>query len=92
MLGSLPLTVKIKAESFCMNSNYCRWLVRELNIPDTGIDLLQTIYERAHYEADLSYGRSAAIYLTRGTNQGDKLSPLPFGIIFNVLLLALNRR
>ena len=63
-----------------------RWL-RELNIPD--IDLLQTLYEKAHYEADLPYGRSAAIYLTRGTKQGDKLSPLLFGIIFNALLLAL---
>ena len=63
-----------------------RWL-RELNIPD--VDLLQALYKRAYYEADLPYGRSAPIYLTRGTKQGDKLSPLLFGLIFNALLLAL---
>jgi len=49
-----------------------RWL-RRLNIPD--IDLLQALYNRAHYEADLPYGRSAPIYLTRGQKQGDKLPP-----------------
>ena len=63
-----------------------RWL-RKLNIPD--IDLLQALYERACYEADLPYGRSAPIFLTRGQKQGDKLSPLLFNLIFNALLLAL---
>ena len=63
-----------------------RWL-RELNVPD--IDLLQALYEAAYYEADLSYGRSAPICLERGQKQGDKLSPLLFGLIFNALLLAL---
>ena len=63
-----------------------RWL-RRLNIPD--IDLLQALYEHAYYEADLPYGRSAPIYLTRGQKQGDKLSPLLFNLIFNALLIAL---
>ena len=45
-------------------------------------DVLQALYERAYYEAD-------PIYLTRGQKQGDKLSPLLFNLIFNVLLLAL---
>ena len=63
-----------------------RWL-RRLNVPD--IDLLQALYERAYYEADLPYGRSAPIYLTRVQKQGDKLSPLLFNLIFNALLLAL---
>ncbi len=39
--------------------------------------------------ADLPYGQSAPIPLTRGTKQGDKLPPLLFGLIFNSLLLAL---
>ena len=63
-----------------------RWL-RELNVPD--VDLLRSLYDRSYYVADLPYGQSAPIPLTRGTKQGDKLSPLLFGIIFNCLLLAL---
>jgi len=65
-----------------------RWLT-ELNIPD--VDLLQSLYEGAHYEADLPYGRSASVYLTRGTKQGDILSPLLFNLIFNALLIGLRR-
>ena len=63
-----------------------RWL-RELNIPD--IDLLQSLYSRASYQADLPYGRSASVFLSRGKRQGDKLSPLLFSLVFNALLLAL---
>ena len=62
------------------------WL-RELNIPD--VDLLQALYREAHYVADLPYGRSAPVPLTRGSKQGDKLSPLLFSLLFNALLLAL---
>ena len=64
------------------------WL-RHLNIPD--IDILQSLYEGAHYVADLPYGRSATVTLTRGTKQGDKLSPLLFSLVFNALLLALKK-
>ena len=63
-----------------------RWL-RELNIPD--IDLLQSLYSGAGYQADLPYGRSASVFLSRGKKQGDKLSPLLFSLVFNALLLAL---
>ncbi len=67
-----------------------RWL-RELNVPD--IDLLRSLYHESSYVADLPYGKSAPIPLTRGTKQGDKLSravsPLLFDLIFNCLLLAL---
>ena len=64
------------------------WL-RHLNVPD--VDLLQSLYEGAHYVADLPYGRSATITLDRGTKQGDKLSPLLFSLVFNALLLALKK-
>jgi hypothetical protein len=63
-----------------------RWL-RELNVPD--IDLLQDLYSGAYYQADLPYGRSAEVILSRGQKQGDKSSPLLFGLVFNALLLAL---
>jgi len=63
-----------------------RWL-EELNIPD--IDLLQSLYSGAFYQADLPYGRSAKVVLSRGQKQGDKSSPLLFGLVFNALLLAL---
>jgi hypothetical protein len=63
-----------------------RWL-RELNVPD--VDLLQALYKAAHYVADLPYGRSAPVFLTRGSKQGDKLSPLLFSLLFNALLHAL---
>jgi hypothetical protein len=63
-----------------------RWL-KELNVPD--IDLLQGLYSAAYYTADLPYGRSAEVALTRGKKQGDISSPLLFGLIFNALLLAL---
>ena len=46
-------------------------------------------YDHAHYTADLPYDKTASISLTRGTKQGDKLSPLLFGLVFNCLLLAL---
>ena len=63
-----------------------RWL-EELNIPDT--DLLRSLYSGAYYEAELPYGRSAKVVLSRGQKQGDKSSPLLFGLVFNALLLAL---
>ena len=63
-----------------------RWL-EELNVPD--IDLLKSLYSGAYYMADLPYGRSASITLTRGKKQGDKSSPLLFDLVFNALLLAL---
>ena len=63
-----------------------RWL-EELNIPD--IDLLRSLYSGAYYQANLPYGRSAKVVLSRGQKQGDKSSPLLFGLVFNALLLAL---
>ena len=63
------------------------WWLKELNIPD--IELLQSLYLGAYYLADLPYGRSAAVNLSRGQKQGDKSSPLLFGLVFNALLLAL---
>lgn len=65
-----------------------RWLA-ELNVPDVG--MLRALYEGAHYEADLPYGRSAPVFLTRGTKQGDTLSPLLFNLIFNALLVGLRQ-
>ena len=63
-----------------------QWM-RKLNIPD--VDLLQSLYQEAHYMADLPYGRSAPVFLTRGGKQGDKLSPQLFNLLFFALLLAL---
>ena len=64
------------------------WLwLEKLNVPD--VELLRRLYDGAYYEADLPYGRSAPIFLLRGKKQGDKPSPLLFGLIFNALLLAL---
>jgi len=54
-----------------------RWL-EELQVPD--VDLIRSLYTRAHYEADLPYGRSAPVFLLRGTKQGDILSPLLFNL------------
>ena len=50
-------------------------------MPD--IDLLRSLYHESSYVADLPYGKSAPIPLTRGTKQGDKLSPLFFDLIFS---------
>jgi ribonuclease HI len=63
-----------------------RWL-EALGIPDT--DLLRNLYRGAHCQADLPYGRSAPVILTRGVKQGDKPSPLLFILTFNLLLLLL---
>jgi hypothetical protein len=63
-----------------------RWL-EELQVPD--VDLIRSLYTRAHYEADLPYGRSAPVYMLRGTKQGDILSPLLFNLVFNALLIGL---
>ncbi len=68
-----------------------RWL-RELNVPDVDLLPVRSLYDQSYYVADLPYGQSAPIPLTRGTKQGDKLSPLLFGLIFNCLLLVLGGR
>ena len=52
---------------------------------------MQSLYTGAHYEADLPYGRSTPVYLTRGTKQGDILSPLLFNLVFNALLIGLRQ-
>ena len=65
---------------------FSRWL-KELNIPD--VDLLQSLYSGAYYMADLPYGRSAGVILSRDQKQGDNSSPLLFDLVFNALLLAL---
>jgi hypothetical protein len=49
-----------------------RWL-RESNV--SGVDLLRSLYDKSYYVADLPYRQSVPIPLTRGTKQGDKLSP-----------------
>ena len=55
------------------------------------MDLLQSLYSGAYYTADLPYGRSAEVTLSRGQKHGpgDKSSTLLFGLVFNALLLAL---
>jgi hypothetical protein len=53
------------------------------------VDLLQSLYSGAYYMADLPYGRSAGVILSRDQKQGDKSSPLLFDLVFNALLLAL---
>ena len=80
-MRSTPLTTKRLA--------LWRWL-KELNIPD--VDLLQSLYSGAYYTADLAYGQSTEVTLSRGQKQGDKSSPLLFCLVFNALLLALKAR
>jgi hypothetical protein len=46
------------------------------------------LYAGAYYQADLPYGRSAEVILSRGQKQGDKSSPLLFGLVFNSRLKA----
>jgi len=61
-----------------------------INLPD--LDLLQNIYEGTYYQTSTPYGITARIVLTRGTKQGDGLSPLLFIFLFNALLVMLKRR
>jgi hypothetical protein len=76
------------ANAFNSEDHEALWLwLWESNLPD--VDLLRSLYDNSYYVADLPYLQSALIPLTRGTKQGDKLSPLLFGLIFNSLLLAL---
>ena len=63
-----------------------KWL-RTLGVPD--VDLLEDIYTNSYYSAETPHGTTAKIFLTRGTKQGDGLSPLLFSLIFNYLLHAL---
>ena len=62
------------------------WLER-IGVPD--VDLLKSLYEEAHYRAELPYGTTANIPLTRGKKQGDLISPLLFEHGFEVYLRAL---
>ena len=64
-----------------------KWL-RVLGVPD--VDMLEEIYSNSFYQADTLHGTSAKIFLTRGTKQGDGLSPLLFSLLFNLLLLGLD--
>ena len=52
-----------------------QWL-EHIGIPD--VDLLRSLYQGAFYRADLPYGSTAHIQLTRGNKQGDLISPLLF--------------
>ena len=64
-----------------------KWL-QTIGIPD--VDMLEDLYTDSFYQAETPHGTSAKIYLTRGTKQGDGLSPLLFSLIFNLLLHALD--
>jgi hypothetical protein len=64
------------------------WL-EHLGIPD--VSLLRLVYQDSFFQADTPYGKSAAIFLSRGTKQGDGLSPLLFILIFDALLGGLRR-
>jgi hypothetical protein len=64
------------------------WL-QAMNVPD--IQLLQNIYKGTYCQADTPFGMSAPIFLTRGTKQGDCLSPLLFSLLFNALLTKLSK-
>ena len=50
---------------------------------------IATEEQKGQGKADLPYGRSAEVILSWGQKQGDKSSPLLFGLVFNALLLAL---
>ena len=66
------------------------WTWLELvNVPD--VPLLKNIYKDTYCQVDTPYGKTAKIYLTRGTKQGDCLSPLLFSLLFNALLTQLSR-
>ena len=62
---------------------------RKLNIPNVDLSGLHSLYQEAHYMADLPYGCSAPVFLTRGGKQGDKLQQQLFNLLFFALLLAL---
>lgn len=66
-----------------------KWL-REIGVPD--VDMLEDLYSESYYQADTVYGTSAKVFLTRGTKQGDGLSPLLFSLIFNYLLHVLDAK
>ena len=59
-----------------------KWL-KTLGVPD--VDLLEDIYTNSYYQAETVHGTTARIFLTRGTKQGDGLSPLLFSLLFNFL-------
>ena len=63
-----------------------KWL-KTLGVPD--VDLLEDIYTNSYYQAETVHGTTARIFLTRGTKQGDGLSPLLFSLLFNFLLHGL---
>ena len=66
------------------------WAWLELmNVPD--VALLQNIYKDTFCQVDTPFGLSAPIFLTRGTKQGDCLSPLLFSLLFNTLLKQLSK-
>ena len=62
------------------------WL-KHVNLPD--VELLMNIYKGTYCQVVTPYGKTAPIYLTRGTKQGDCLSPLLFSLLFNALLTHL---
>lgn len=68
----------------------CLRILRAYNLPD--VDLIEEMYHGAFYRARTMDGRfTAPVPLTRGTKQGDPLSPLIFNLTINMLFRMLAR-
>ena len=66
----------------------CMRILQAYNIPD--LDLIEDMYKNAYYRARTSTGLfTASVRLTRGTKQGDPLSPLIFNLTINMLVRML---
>jgi hypothetical protein len=73
-----------------MDVQACLKILREYNLPD--VDLLEQLYSEAYYEVRTTDGRlTSRIPLTRGTKQGDPLSPIIFNLTINMLFRMIAR-
>ena len=63
----------------------------EMGFDPEDVEVIRSIYKDAYYAAETSYGRTTNIPLTRGTKQGNVLSPCIFGICISALLKMLEK-
>ena len=74
-----------------VNHNLIRTALAFHHVPDSFVQLFNSIYSEASTSVSINSKRTKNIPVNRGVLQGDPCSPLLFNLCFNTLMLTLNK-